>query len=137
MGDRRRGTHERGQLHVRRRPGLSDTDQARIERQRTCEKAREPRALLVGELLLGTLAPDEGEVRVGSNVQIAYYDQQREQLDPEQSVADSVNDGNDTVVINGQPRPRAGQSIAQTSIGFCSAALPQSVGKAVVRCTPR
>jgi ATP-binding cassette subfamily F protein uup len=37
-------------------------------------------------------------------VRIAYFDQQREQLDPEQSIADSVNDGNDTVVINGQPR---------------------------------
>ena len=37
-------------------------------------------------------------------MRIAYFDQQREQLDPEQTVADSVNDGNDTVVINGQPR---------------------------------
>ena len=34
-------------------------------------------------LLLGELAPDAGEVRTGANVQVAYYDQQREQLDPE------------------------------------------------------
>jgi ATP-binding cassette subfamily F protein uup len=37
-------------------------------------------------------------------VQIAYFDQQREQLDPDASVADSVNEGNTTVVVNGQPR---------------------------------
>ncbi len=34
-------------------------------------------------LLLGDIAPDTGEVRRGANVQVAYYDQQREQLDPE------------------------------------------------------
>jgi ATP-binding cassette subfamily F protein uup len=55
-------------------------------------------------ILLGDLLPDTGEVRRGANVQIAYYDQQREQLDPERTVADTVGDGNDTVVINGQPR---------------------------------
>ena len=55
-------------------------------------------------LLLGELAPDAGEVRRGANVQIAYYDQQREQLDPERTVFDTVGDGNDTVTVNGQPR---------------------------------
>jgi ATP-binding cassette subfamily F protein uup len=39
-------------------------------------------------ILLGELTPDEGEVRLGANVQIAYYDQQREQLDPERTVFD-------------------------------------------------
>ena len=34
-------------------------------------------------LLLGEIQPDSGEVRTGANVQVAYYDQQREQLDPE------------------------------------------------------
>ena len=48
--------------------------------------------------------PDAGTVRHGANVQIAYYDQQREQLDPERTVFDTVGDGNDTVTINGQPR---------------------------------
>ena len=52
-------------------------------------------------LLLGEIAPDGGEVRRGSNVQIAYYDQQREQLDPERTVFDTVGDGNDTVTVNG------------------------------------
>ncbi|MGE3273758.1 MAG: ATP-binding cassette domain-containing protein [Vicinamibacterales bacterium] len=55
-------------------------------------------------LLLGEVTPDSGEVRHGANLQIAYFDQQREQLDPERTVADTVADGNDTVVVNGQPR---------------------------------
>jgi ABC transport system ATP-binding/permease protein len=53
------------------------------------------------KLLLGELAPDAGEVRRGANVQIAYYDQQREQLDPERSVWATVADGHDTVTVNG------------------------------------
>ena len=40
----------------------------------------------------------------GANVQVAYYDQQREQLDPERTVFDTIGDGNDTVTVNGQPR---------------------------------
>ena len=55
-------------------------------------------------LLLGDLAPDEGGVRRGANVQVAYYDQQREQLDPERTVYDTIGDGNDWVTVNGQPR---------------------------------
>ncbi len=55
-------------------------------------------------LLLGAVEPDAGEVRRGANVQIAYYDQQREQLDPERTVFDTVGDGNETVTVNGQPR---------------------------------
>jgi ATP-binding cassette subfamily F protein uup len=55
-------------------------------------------------LLVGDLEPDSGSVRRGTGLQIAYFDQQREQLDPERSVADSVNDGNDRVVLNGEPR---------------------------------
>jgi ABC transport system ATP-binding/permease protein len=56
------------------------------------------------KLLVGELQPDEGTVTPGARVDVAYFDQQREQLDPDRSVADSVNDGNDTVVTNGQPR---------------------------------
>ena len=55
-------------------------------------------------MLLGELAPDSGEIQSGANVEVAYYDQQREQLDPERSVVDTVGDGNDTVTVNGQPR---------------------------------
>ncbi len=55
-------------------------------------------------MLVGEMAPDSGEVRQGTRLQIAYYDQQREQLDPERTVADTVNNGNDTVVANGESR---------------------------------
>ena len=55
-------------------------------------------------LLMGELEPDSGEIRRGTNVQIAYYDQQREQLDPERTVFDTVGDGNDTVTVNGETR---------------------------------
>ncbi|HUP41313.1 MAG TPA: ATP-binding cassette domain-containing protein [Vicinamibacterales bacterium] len=53
-------------------------------------------------MLMGELAPDAGEIRRGTNVQIAYYDQQREQLDPERTVFDTVGEGNDTVTVNGK-----------------------------------
>jgi ATP-binding cassette subfamily F protein uup len=55
-------------------------------------------------LLIGELAPDAGEVRQGANVQIAYYDQQREQLEPERTVVDTVGEGNDIVTVNGHAR---------------------------------
>jgi ABC transport system ATP-binding/permease protein len=55
-------------------------------------------------LLLGDLAPDAGEVRHGANVQVAYYDQQREQLDPERTVFDTIGDGNEVVTVGGRPR---------------------------------
>jgi len=55
-------------------------------------------------LLLGELEPDHGTVRRGTNVQVAYYDQQREQLDVERTVFDVVGDGNDTVTVDGESR---------------------------------
>ena len=55
-------------------------------------------------LLVGEIAPDAGRIRHGANLQIAYFDQQREQLDPDATLADSVNEGNTTVTVNGQPR---------------------------------
>ncbi len=55
-------------------------------------------------LLLGELEADSGTVRTGANVQVAYYDQQREQLDPDATVFDTVGEGNSTVTINGRPR---------------------------------
>jgi ATP-binding cassette subfamily F protein uup len=55
-------------------------------------------------LLLEDLPPDRGEVRHGANLTIAYYDQQREQLDPERTVFDTIADGSDTVTVSGQTR---------------------------------
>jgi len=56
------------------------------------------------KMLIGELEPDSGTVGRGTNVQIAYYDQQREQLDPERTVVDTIADGNDWVVVNEQKR---------------------------------
>jgi ATP-binding cassette subfamily F protein uup len=55
-------------------------------------------------MLMGDLPPDSGELRLGTNVQIAYYDQQREQLDRERTVFETVGNGNDTVTVNGRPQ---------------------------------
>lgn len=54
-------------------------------------------------LLVGEIEADAGDVRRGSRLQVAYFDQQRAQLDPERTVVQSVADG-DTVTIHGQPR---------------------------------
>ncbi len=55
-------------------------------------------------LLLGDMLPDSGTIRHGAGVQVAYYDQQREQLDPDRSVFDTIGEGNDTVTVNGESR---------------------------------
>lgn len=51
------------------------------------------------KLLLGQLEPQSGSVRRGTNLQIAYFDQLRDTLDPEKSVQDNVSDGYDMVKI--------------------------------------
>jgi ATP-binding cassette subfamily F protein uup len=53
-------------------------------------------------LLLGELAPESGTIRLGTGLEVAYFDQLREQLDEERSVFDSVADGADFVEIAGQ-----------------------------------
>ena len=53
------------------------------------------------KLILGELAPDSGNTRLGSNVQVAYFDQMREQLDLDKSVAATLSPGSDWIEING------------------------------------
>ena len=53
------------------------------------------------KMILGELAPDDGTVRTGTNMQVAYFDQMRAQLDPERSLADTISPGSDWVEING------------------------------------
>ena len=55
-------------------------------------------------LMLGQLQPTSGTVRLGTNLQIAYFDQLRHQLNDDASVRDNVSDGYDSVQINGMPR---------------------------------
>jgi ATP-binding cassette subfamily F protein uup len=53
------------------------------------------------KLILGTLAPDRGNVRLGTNVQVAYFDQMREALDPDRTVAETIAPGSDWIEIAG------------------------------------
>lgn len=55
-------------------------------------------------LLLGDLRPDTGSLRHGVNLQIAYFDQTRETLDPEKTVWENVGEGNDYLDLNGRRR---------------------------------
>jgi ATP-binding cassette subfamily F protein uup len=55
-------------------------------------------------ILMGELQPAEGEVRHGTNVEMAYFDQLRAQLDESKSVLDNVGQGRDTITINGRER---------------------------------
>ena len=53
------------------------------------------------KLILGTAAPDSGSVRLGVNVQPAYFDQMREALDPERTVAETISPGSEWVETGG------------------------------------
>jgi ATP-binding cassette subfamily F protein uup len=53
------------------------------------------------KLILGTLAPDAGRVRLGANVQPAYFDQLRDALDPERTVAETISPGSEWVEVAG------------------------------------
>ncbi|MEM8944406.1 MAG: ATP-binding cassette domain-containing protein [Planctomycetota bacterium] len=53
-------------------------------------------------LLLGQLQPQSGTVRLGTNLELAYFDQLRAQLDEEETVQESLGEGSDTILINGQ-----------------------------------
>ena len=56
------------------------------------------------KIMLGQLAPLSGTVKLGTNLEIGYFDQLREQLDPNKSVAEIVGDGRDHIKINGKER---------------------------------
>ncbi len=55
-------------------------------------------------LLIGELLPQQGEIRHGTNLEIAYFDQLRAQLDETKSVLENVGQGRDTITINGKAR---------------------------------
>lgn len=52
-------------------------------------------------LLLGKLAPDSGQLRNGTNLQVAYFDQLRAELDENKPVYENIGDGKDFVEIDG------------------------------------
>ena len=53
------------------------------------------------KILLGELAPQHGEVKLGTGLQIAYFDQHRSQLDDTRTTLENVAEGSDFVEING------------------------------------
>jgi len=56
------------------------------------------------QLLLGDLAPQQGQIKLGTKLEIAYFDQHREVIDANISVRENIADKNDQVTINGQPK---------------------------------
>ncbi|MCL1143587.1 ABC transporter ATP-binding protein [Shewanella gaetbuli] len=56
------------------------------------------------KLLIDQLQPQAGEIKVGTKLEVAYFDQYREALDPEKTVEENVGEGKSTVTINGQDR---------------------------------
>jgi len=53
------------------------------------------------KLILGELAPDRGTVRVGANLQVAYFDQMREALNLDATLADTISPGSEWIEIGG------------------------------------
>ncbi len=56
------------------------------------------------KILLGEIEPDEGTVKVGSKLHIAYFDQLRTQLDEDKDLIDNVCGGREFIEINGKQR---------------------------------
>jgi ATP-binding cassette subfamily F protein uup len=52
--------------------------------------------------ILGELEPDRGTRRLGTQLQVAYFDQMREQLDPERSVAETISPGSEWIEVGGE-----------------------------------
>jgi ATP-binding cassette subfamily F protein uup len=55
-------------------------------------------------LLLGDIKPQSGTVKHGTNLEIGYFDQLRQSLDPEKSIAENVGDGRTHITLNGKDR---------------------------------
>lgn len=56
------------------------------------------------KILLGEIEPNSGTVKIGTNLEIAYFDQLRRHLDPEKTIAQIVGEGGDYIKINGKER---------------------------------
>lgn len=55
-------------------------------------------------ILLGNLQPESGSVKMGTRLEVAYFDQLRNQLDLEKTVIDNVAEGRESITINGSSR---------------------------------
>ena len=78
----------------------------------TCTLLRGDKVGLVGangagkttllKMILGELAADSGKVKLGSNIQVAYFDQMRDALDLDATLEDFISPGSEWIEINGQ-----------------------------------
>ena len=55
-------------------------------------------------LILGELAPESGNVRLGTNLQVAYFDQMRTRLREDKSLVENIGDGQAYITLNGVKR---------------------------------
>ncbi len=55
-------------------------------------------------LLLGKLRPESGEVKLGTNIEVAYFDQLRDQLDTQKTIVDFIGEGRDMITIGDRSR---------------------------------
>lgn len=56
------------------------------------------------KIMLGEIEPDSGTVKLGTNLEVGYFDQMRRTLDPTKTIAEIVGDGRDYININGKQR---------------------------------
>lgn len=56
------------------------------------------------KMILGELAPDSGQVRLGANLQVAYFDQMRHQIDMDAALEDFISPGSEWIEIGGQKK---------------------------------
>ncbi|MFK7816748.1 MAG: ATP-binding cassette domain-containing protein [Gammaproteobacteria bacterium] len=56
------------------------------------------------KILLGEIQPDKGNVKLGTNLEIAYFDQLRQDLELDKTIAENIGDGNDYITLNGKSR---------------------------------
>ncbi|MGD2168253.1 MAG: ATP-binding cassette domain-containing protein [Gammaproteobacteria bacterium] len=55
-------------------------------------------------IMLGELAPDQGSIKLGTNLHIGYFDQLRREIDPDRTVAEIVGEGRDYIALNGKKK---------------------------------
>lgn len=55
-------------------------------------------------ILLGEIEPNHGTVKLGANLEIAYFDQLRQELELNKTIAENIGEGKDYIELNGKPR---------------------------------
>ena len=93
---------------------IQDSTQSQLIKNFSCLIQRGDKVGLIGgngvgkttliKLLLGQLVPDTGKINIGTNLNIAYFDQYRSALNEEKSVQDNVSGGRDMLDLGGKSR---------------------------------